>query len=145
MKTDKITVVLRSALGLIFLAGPIARALHLAPEPAFPPMAKAFMGALADSGYMLPLLWSVHVAAAILLLSGFMVPLALVLLAPLIVNIDAFHLFLDPHGLPPAIMVTVLELSLAWRYRRAFAPLLRPDRVQATTAAHEVRANVVRA
>jgi hypothetical protein len=31
-----------------------------------------------------------------------------------------------PEGLPPAIVVTVLELFLVWRYRDAFAGLLRP-------------------
>lgn len=142
MKTDKITVVLRSVLGFIFVAGPLVTALHLAPEPAMPPMASAFLAALAATGYMLPLLWTTEIAAGGLLLSGLMVPLALVLLAPVIVNIAAFHVFLDPPGLPPAIMVSVLELSVAWRYRQAFGSLLGIERTQ-PSAAHEVRAHTV--
>jgi uncharacterized membrane protein YphA (DoxX/SURF4 family) len=140
MKTSKITIVLRSILGFIFVAAPIATAFHLAPQPAMPPAAAAFVSALAVSGYMLPLLWSTEIAAGILLLSGFMVPLALVTLAPVIVNIAAFHLFLNPASLMPAIIVTALELSLVWRYRRSFAPLFSADRILQTSASHDVRA-----
>jgi hypothetical protein len=30
-----------------------------------------------------------------------------------------------PEGFGPAIVITVLELFLVWRYREAFAPLLK--------------------
>jgi hypothetical protein len=51
------------------------------------------------------------------------VPFALVILAPVIVNILCFHIFLSPDLLPLAIVVTAIELFLAWYYRAAFAPL----------------------
>jgi putative oxidoreductase len=140
IQKSKITTVFRSVLGFIFVAGPMAGAFHLAPQPVLPPAAAAFTGALAGTGYMLPLLLSTEVVSGILLLSGFMVPLALVMLAPVIVNIDAFHLFLNPGGSMPAIIVTVLELLLAWRYRRSFEPLFRTDHVQQETAPQEDRA-----
>jgi hypothetical protein len=46
----------------------------------------------------------------------------------MIVNIWTFHLLMAPElgGLVPAIIVTVLELFLLWRYRAAFVPMLRP-------------------
>jgi len=143
MKTGKITVALRSVLGFIFVAAPIATAFHLAPQPALPPTAAALVAALTATGYMLPLLWSVEIFAGVLLLSGFMVPLALVMLAPVIVNIAAFHLFLDPKGFPPAIMVTMLEVSLGWRYRQAFEPLFGIARGHQTSPTREVRAHAV--
>jgi len=31
-----------------------------------------------------------------------------------------------PEGLPPAVVVTVLELFLVWSYRDRFAGILRP-------------------
>ena len=140
MKSSKITVVLRSVLGFIFVAAPLATAFHLAPQPKLPAAATAFVGALAGTGYMLPLLWSTEIAAGILLLSGVMVPLAIVMLAPVIVNIAAFHLFLNPGGFMPAIMVSALELSLAWRYRRSFETLFSTDHsVHAADATREVR------
>jgi uncharacterized membrane protein YphA (DoxX/SURF4 family) len=140
MNTSKITVALRIVLGFIFVAAPLATAFHLAPKPALPPAATEFVGALTGTGYMLPLLWSTEIAAGVLLLSGMMVPLALAMLAPVIVNIAAFHLFLNPGGFMPAIMVSALELSLAWRYRRSFEPLFRTDPKLQASAAREVRA-----
>ncbi len=139
MKTSKITVVLRSILGLIFVAGPLASALHLIPDPAMPPGGAAFTAALAKTDYMLPLLWSTEIAAGVLLLSGLSTPFALVILAPVIVNIVAFHVFLVPSGMPPAILVSALEVSLAWRYRGAFRPLFKTARGQQVSTAHEVR------
>ena len=125
MKTSKTTITLRSILGLIFVVAPLATAFHLAPQPAMPPAAGAFVGALAATRYMLPLLWSTEIAAGVLLLSGVMAPLGLLLLAPIIVNIIAFHVFLSPGAMPGAIVVTMLELALAWQYRRSFEPLFR--------------------
>jgi putative oxidoreductase len=115
MKIERVTMILRSLLGFIFVAGPLASALNLVPEPAAPPAAAAFVAALGATGYMLPLLWSTEIAAGVLLLSGLMVPFALTLLAPVIVNIAAFHVFLAPNGYPPALVVIALELFLVWR------------------------------
>ncbi|WP_415908044.1 hypothetical protein [Oleiharenicola sp. Vm1] len=60
---------------------------------------------------------------ALLLLNRF-VPLALVILAPIILNIVLVHASMAPSGLPVATVVLVLELYLAWVHRRAYAPLL---------------------
>jgi putative oxidoreductase len=141
MKIGKVTLILRSMLGFIFVAGPLASALRLAPEPAAPPAAAAFVAALGANGYMLPLLWSTEIAAGVLLLSGFMVPFALTLLAPVIVNIATFHAFLAPNGYPPALLVIALEFFLAWRYRRAFKPLFRTDFSLRASAARQVGAD----
>jgi hypothetical protein len=73
-------------------------------------------------GSMVPLLFATQVVGGVLVLSG-MVPLGLLLLAPVVVNIVAFHTFLDPAGLPLAIVVAALELILVWSHRSAFAPL----------------------
>jgi hypothetical protein len=54
--------------------------------------------------------------------------LALALLAPVVVNIFAFHVFLAPQGLPVAIAVSALEVCLAWAYRDAFRSMLRAAR-----------------
>ena len=82
-----------------------------------------FAGALANSGYMLPLIGATHLFVGVLLLVNRWVPLALVVLAPFLVNSVAFHLFLERSGLPMALVFTALELYLAWVYRRAFRPL----------------------
>lgn len=67
------------------------------------------------------------VIAGLFLLIGRFVPLGLTILGGIIVNIWAFHLLMLPEGLPPAIVVTILELFLVWRYRDAFKGIVQPD------------------
>jgi putative oxidoreductase len=122
MKT--LTIIARILLGLIFVVFGLNGFLHFLPQPAMLDAAKSFFGALFASGYMLPLLFATQVVGGALVLLG-MVPLGLLLLAPVIVNIIAFHTVLDPAGLPLAIVVAALALILAWSYREAFAPLFR--------------------
>ena len=84
----------------------------------------AFLTAMMATGYLLPLVAGTQVIAGALLLANRFVPLALVLLAPVIVNIVAFHLFLEPSGLVIALVVLALEAFLFWMYRPAFRALL---------------------
>jgi len=83
------------------------------------------VSALFASGYFFPLLKGTEIVAGVLLLGNRFVPLALTLLAPVLVNIVAFHAFLAPVGLPIPIVLAAGELYLAWSYRDAFAPMLR--------------------
>jgi hypothetical protein len=74
-------------------------------------------------GYFFPPLFGNTITGAALL-TGHCVPLALTVLAPVIVDIVAVHLFLAPSGFPLTILVVALELFLAWSYRAAFRSLL---------------------
>jgi len=80
---------------------------------------------------MIPLIFTTQTLGGALLLVNRFVPLALALLAPVVVNIILFHLFLAPSGLPIATVVLVLELFLAWSHRAAFRSMLafrsKPD------------------
>jgi uncharacterized membrane protein YphA (DoxX/SURF4 family) len=115
----------RLFLGLVFTVFGLNFFLHFLPTPAPPPGAAAFAGALFASVYLFPLLKTIEVVAGLLLLTGRFVPLSLAVLAPIIVNIVGFHLFLAPSGTPLALAVLAAELYLAWTYRAAFAPMLR--------------------
>jgi putative oxidoreductase len=135
----------RLFLGLVFTVFGLNFFLHFLPMPAPPPQAGAFEGALFASGYLFPLLKVTEVVAGLLLLGGLFVPLALALLAPVIVNIVAFHLFLAPAGLPIPLAVLAAEITLAWTYRAAFAPMLHlrtPLPQRASDAAEPVHAHV---
>lgn len=114
----------RLFLGLVFTVFGLNFFLHFLPMPAAPPSAAAFAGALFASGYLFPLLKATEVVAGLLLLGGFFVPLALAVVAPIIINIVGFHLFLEPAGLPLPLVMLVAEIYLARRYRAAFAPML---------------------
>jgi uncharacterized membrane protein YphA (DoxX/SURF4 family) len=115
----------RLFLGLVFTVFGLNFFLHFLPTPPSPPRAASFAGALFASGYLFPLLKTTEVAAGLLLLSGRFVPLALAVLAPIVINIMGFHLFLAPAGMALPLAVLAAELYLAWSYRAAFAPMLR--------------------
>jgi len=115
----------RIFLGLVFFVFGLNGLLQLFPQPQMEGRAAAFIGALVASGYVFPLLFTIYLLAGAALLSNRFVPLALILLAPAIVNIVAVHFFLAPAGLAPALVVLGLEVFLAWSHRAAFRPLLR--------------------
>lgn len=115
----------RLFLGLVFAGFGLNFFLHFLPRPVPAPPAAAFAGALFSSGYLFPLLKITEVMAGLLLLSGRFLPLALAVLAAIVINIVGFHLFLAPSGLPLALALLATELYLAWMYRAAFAPMLR--------------------
>ena len=115
----------RILLGVVFFVFGLNGFLQFLPAPPMPEKAMAFLGALASTGYMFPLIKSVEVIGGVLLLSNRFVPLALALVAPNVVNIVLFHSVLAPAGLPVALFVLALELYTAWTYRDAYASMLR--------------------
>lgn len=118
--------VARVLLGLIFFVFGLGALLNLFPAPppeALPPKLVAFDAGLRSS-YLFELIKGTEAAMGLLLLLNRFVPLALVVLAPIVLNIVLVHVLLAPSGLGMAALVLGLELYLAWVHRRAFAPLL---------------------
>src|SRR5689334_23168084 len=139
--SSKLRVPARLLLGLIFFTFGLNGFLHFLPQPPSPAPAAAFGGALAATGYMFPLIKGTEVVTGLLLLSGRFVPLALTLLAPVVVNIVAFHLFLAPRGLAVPLVALALGLFLAWTERAAYAALFVARRGVATTRASHTGAH----
>src|SRR5664279_586773 len=104
--------VARFLMGLMFFVFGLNGFLHFIPQPktTMPEGAVAFIGALMNSGYMMPMVSGTQVIVGALLLANRFVPLALALIAPVIVNIIAFHAFLAPSGAGPGAVVLVLEI-----------------------------------
>lgn len=122
----KLPVVARILLGIPFFVFGLNGFLNFLPAPeGMPEPAGAFLGALAATGYLLPLVKAVEVAAGLLLLVGRFVPLALLLLAPVMVNIVLFHAVLAPDGTGMTVILLALQLYLAWAYRDAFRGVLQ--------------------
>jgi hypothetical protein len=125
--TRRLPTVARSALGFVFCLSGLDGFLHFLPQPdmsTVPAAALALGAAFAKSGYLFQLIVGTEAAAGALLLLNRFVPLALVILAPVLVNIVAFHAFLAPDGLGLAIALTLIALYLAWTQRAVFRPLL---------------------
>ncbi len=113
-------LIARYLLGLIFVVFGANGFLHFIPMPPPPGVAGQFMGALFVS-HVLVVVFLLQLIGGILLLVGRYVPLALVLLGPVIVNIVLFHAFMAPSGLPLAAVVVILWGLTAWSVRSAFA------------------------
>jgi uncharacterized membrane protein (UPF0136 family) len=141
------STVARILLGLAFVVFSLNYFVPFLPEQAPPPAAMPFLGAFVASGF-LALVKSIELAAGLLLLANRFVPLALALLAPILVGISAFHILLAPSGLPVPLVLVALEVVLAWAYRDAFAPMLhartaaRPITTSKTSAGVAVTAGV---
>jgi hypothetical protein len=124
---DKVVVTVRVVFGLMFLASGIAGLLGVTPPPSSTG-AEQLLAAMAATGYLLPLLSAVQAAAGFMLVSGRMIPLALFALAPVVVQVLAFRLFVTPlHLLPIGLVLLAGEAVLLWWYRAAWAPLLSPS------------------
>ena len=113
----------RLLLGLIFVVFGLNGFLHFIPIPPADGAAGSFMGGLAASGYFFPMLAGIQVAVGLALLANRFVALALLVLAPITVNIVAYH-SLAPDGMGLALLVLVLHLTVAWSLRSTYAPVL---------------------
>ncbi len=116
----------RVSMGLIFSLTGFNGFLNFGPRATMPlpDDAAEFIGALLATRYMFPLVMGIEIIVGGLLLSNRFVPLALVLITPIVVNIVAFHVFLAPSGSVLAVVVLALEVYLAWVYRKSFRPML---------------------
>lgn len=125
MKT--VILVARILLGAVFLIFGLNGFFHFIPAPPPTGLAGDFVKALFASGYAY-LIFGVQTIGGFLLLANQFVPLALVLLGPVIVNIIVFHITMQPTGLPPGLVVTVLWIIVAFPYRSLFLPFLSNKR-----------------
>ena len=115
------TLIARSLLGLMFLIFGLNGFLHFIPQPP-PPAGPAgqYLGALSASHFMVPVFLLQLIGGALLLANRF-VPIALVLLGPIIVNILLYHALMAPAGLPPGLLTLALWGFVFYGVRSAFA------------------------
>ena len=124
-----LSVIARYLAGVIFVVFGLNGFLNFIPLPPPGGIAGQFMGALYVSHYLWVIFAFQLVAGALLLVNRY-VPLAVAILAPVIVNILSFHVLMAPSGLPLALFVVVLWAMVFVDVRPAFAALFQA-RVQA--------------
>src|SRR5271156_1225680 len=119
-----VSVIARYLAGVIFLVFGLNGFLNFIPMPPPGGIAGQFMGALYASHYLW-VIFAFHVVAAVFLLANRYVPLAVAILAPVIVNILVFHALMAPSGLPMALFVAVLWTLVFVDVRQAFSGLFQ--------------------
>lgn len=112
---NTVAIIARYLLGLAMLIFGASKFFNFMPQPELPADAMSFMGALVNSGYILPTLGVVYILAGLLLVLNKAVPFALIILVPVSFNIVAFHLKFDPQGVLFAAIVAVLNLFLIYK------------------------------
>jgi hypothetical protein len=115
MKT--VSAIARYLSGVIFLVFGLNGFLNFIPMPPPRGIAGQFMGALYASHYLW-VIFAFQLIAGVLLLVSRYVPLAVAVLAPVIVNILSFHALMAPSGLPLALFVAVLLALIFVNVRR---------------------------
>ena len=128
MRADRVRVkiltnISRFLLALIFTVFGLNGFLHFIPAPPPSGVAGQFLGAMFVSKYLL-FVFAIQLIAGVLLLINRFVPLALTLLAPVIVNILLFHGLMAPSGLGLALFVAILWGVVFTSVRSAFTGIL---------------------
>lgn len=131
---SKAVIAARLLLGLVFFGFALNFPLALFSLPPAQGEAAEFIDGLIASRYFLPLLFGTYLFTGAALLTGRFVPLALTILAPIIVNIAVMHCFLPSSGaeICLAALVTALEIFLVWpgarHFGRCYARVTNPFR-----------------
>ena len=124
-----VSAIARYLAGVIFLVFGLNGFLNFIPLPPPGGVAGQFMSVLYATHYLW-VIFAFQLVAGVLLLVNRFVPLAVAILAPVIVNIVVFHALMAPSGLPLALFVAVLWAVIFVDVRPAFAGLFQP-RLQA--------------
>ena len=119
------TVVVRTLMGLLFLFASITYFFELITPPPPTGAMKTFSDGLDASVYLMPTVKVVELLCGTAFVVGRFVPLATVLIAPIIVNIVLVHAFMAPEGLPVAVFVAFANAFVAYQHRESYKPLLK--------------------
>src|ERR1700747_3172510 len=126
MKTT--SIVARYLLGLMFTVFGLNGFLNFIHQPPpTNPLALQFFIAISTSPFS-AFFFAVQLLPGLLLLSGYFVPLALVVLAAEIFNILAFHLTMAPATIGPGILAAVLWVLVFLHHRPSFEGILSAKR-----------------
>jgi len=117
-----VVVIARLLLGLVFVVFGSNIFLHFIPMPEMPPGPMRDFNTVMGATHYIHMVGFFQVLGGLLLLINRYVPLALTILAAIIVNILTTHLLVMRGGLfPIPILVVLLWLLVFWRVRGSFA------------------------
>jgi putative oxidoreductase len=118
-------IIVRTLMGLLFLFASITFLFKLITPPPLTGAMKVFNDGLEAARYLMPMAKVIELICGLAFVTGRFVPLATVLIAPIIVNILFVHVFLAPEGIPVAVFLVLANIFLAYHHREAYKPLLK--------------------
>jgi uncharacterized membrane protein YphA (DoxX/SURF4 family) len=119
-------IIVRTLMGLLFLFASITYWLKLITPPEPTGAMKTFSAGLEASVYLMPTVKVIELSCGLAFVMGKFVPLAAVLIAPIIINILLVHTYLAHEGLPVAIFLVLANAFLAYCHRDSYRPLFKP-------------------
>ena len=120
---SKLIKVLTILLALLLLVFGLNKFFGYLPAPTLEGGAAEFMGALNKTGYMFPIIGIVESLAGLLLVLNKWKGFALVILAPISINIILFHLSLDLGNVGPGALIFVLNIFLLYAHKDTYKAL----------------------
>ena len=119
------TLIIRILLGLILVIFPINALFLKKFSPKMPDKAQLVMNTFRETGYLLHLIQWTELLVGISLLTGFFIPLSLIILIPISINILLFHVFLAPPAIGPGLFIFAMNIFLMISYIESYASLLQ--------------------
>ena len=117
---DLLPVIMRTILGAIFITSGTNNYLSFMPDSHYSAEGLSFITALKDSGYLFDLIKSMEVLGGTMLILNMFTPIVIIVLAPIIVNIVLFELFLSSSYMLVPLTLVICEAYLFWEYRNLF-------------------------
>ena len=114
------TLIVRIVLGLILVVFPVNALFIKAFKPKMPEKAQHIMQSFQETGYLLTFVQVTELIVGILLLSGYLTPLAVLILLPISINILLFHLFVAPPVVGPGLFIFLMNVFLLYSYRNYY-------------------------
>ncbi|MBI2668047.1 DoxX protein [Candidatus Woesearchaeota archaeon] len=121
----KVILTVRILFGIILIIFGGMAFLNLEIPDFYPAEAKLFLEALAATGYMNPIIGIIFIIAGLMFVLGMYVALGAILLAPILVNIILFHIFLDIKSIIIGLVFALLNIFIAYTEWDKYKPLLR--------------------
>lgn len=115
----------RIVLGLIFTGFSLAYFFNLLPQPPASGATLTFLSGLGASVYIMPLVKALELVCGIAFLTNRLVPLALVVIFPIVLNIFLFHAFLEPGNMAMPFVLLAANIFLAVVHRDRYQTVLQ--------------------
>ena len=122
----KIIMVLSILFGLLFINGGLNKFFNYMPMPEnMPEKMMTAMTAFMQIGWLLPLIAVAEIVGGILFMVDKTRALGAILILPIIVGILLTHIFIDPSGLPVALIVAAIDIWVIVENRDKYLPMIR--------------------